>query len=322
MKQIVILLAFLLGITSVVSADNLVKKGLRMVDNMAELRDTTIDSNYIRLPKEKWMIGFKAESFSNPATVRTIDNWEYTRYNLDTNLQGQLGIIVGYKGLQFTLNIDRLYFKGNFSNQDMTFTYYKHRWGLDLTYMDQSKLECSQNNKSGVNLFSDDLRLRSLTLNAYYVFNHKKFSMPAVFLQTYRQIKSAGSWMLGAQAYWGYMTLKERLENSFFDQSLNMLHFAIGGGYGYNWVPNKHWVVHVSAMPHILPFYYYKSGESRVDYSFPPVYIMGRVQVLYYWKTQFIGFNANVQTTHLGSADQCSMTNTFWRAKLFYGVKF
>lgn len=319
MKRIVLSFILLLGLCSTASADNIVKKGLKMMDEMAEIKDRNIDSNYIAIPKGKWTLGLKVEAFGNPATVREITDWRATRYSMKSDVMGQVGILVGYKGLQFNLNIDRLYFQGKFGNKDMTLTFYKHRYGLDLSFMDQKDLSCSMEN--GIGKFSSDqMRQYSLTLNGYYVFNHRKFSMPAVHLQTFTQLRSAGSWMLSGQAYWSLMRTDWSGNQ---ERRMDMVHFAIGGGYGYNWVPNKHWLLHVSAMPHILPFYYYYLTEGgRVDYTFPPIYLVGRVHLLYHWKSQYLGLIGSVQTTHLGSADKCDITNTFWRAKLFYSIRF
>ena len=44
-----------------------------------------------------------------------------------------------------------------------------------------------------------------LTLNAYYAFNGRRFSYPAVFSQSWMQKRSCGSLMLGASFMGGVL---------------------------------------------------------------------------------------------------------------------
>lgn len=39
--------------------------------------------------------------------------------------------------------------------------------------------------------------MQVLNLTGYYTFNHRRFSYPAAFTQSYIQRRSAGSWLAG-----------------------------------------------------------------------------------------------------------------------------
>lgn len=76
-----------------------------------------------------------------------------------------------------------------------------------------------------------------------WVFNNKKFSYKAAFNQNERQLKSAGSFLLGAAVYY----TKLNTDTLQLLPDMNSLHeniqFGITGGYAYSWVLGKSWFV-------------------------------------------------------------------------------
>ena len=45
------------------------------------------------------------------------------------------------------------------------------------------------------------LQVKTLNVNAFYVFNYRRFSYPAAFSQSYIQRRSAGSFLLAIRLY-------------------------------------------------------------------------------------------------------------------------
>jgi hypothetical protein len=97
-------------------------------------------------------------------------------------------------------------------------------------------------------------------LNAYWIFNHKKFSYPAAYSQSTNQRKSAGSFMAGFSysqhsIYFDYTQLPTELKNNINSNlrfnKVKYSDYSLGFGYGYNWVFKKNWVANLSLLPGI-----------------------------------------------------------------------
>lgn len=89
--------------------------------------------------------------------------------------------------------------------------------------------------------------------NAYYMFNHARYSYTAAYSHSNLQKRSAGSWILGVQLN------KQRLEmgdnpglpTAFKDLKFDYAKYNITGGYGYNWVLAPNFMVSATVMPAI-----------------------------------------------------------------------
>ncbi|EJX10425.1 hypothetical protein, secreted [gut metagenome] len=104
-------------------------------------------------------------------------------------------------------------------------------------------------------------------LNAYYVFNHKRFSYPAAFAQSTVQRKSCGSWILGVRfdkqkMKFDHDLLPQEMLNPTDEGGILMVeplkfhrldyrHYSISGGYAYNWVFAKNCLFSISSVPSI-----------------------------------------------------------------------
>lgn len=96
--------------------------------------------------------------------------------------------------------------------------------------------------------------------DAYYIFNHKKFSYPAAFSQSTNQRRSAGSPLVGIGYTQHRLTLdneklKEvvervtddngnsvKLDSGLMFNQVRYTSYSVSGGYAYNWVFAKNWL--------------------------------------------------------------------------------
>lgn len=111
----------------------------------------------------------------------------------------------------------------------------------------------------------DGLESGTLSLNAYYVFNHRRFSYPAGFAQSTVQRKSAGSWMLGFRfdhhhLDFDYTALpdeligepgKEHIIDELKLRKIDYFTYSLSGGYAYNWAFAPRWLLASSMAPAI-----------------------------------------------------------------------
>jgi hypothetical protein len=118
-------------------------------------------------------------------------------------------------------------------------------------------------------LEAGDVKMKMANLAGYYVFNHRRFSYPAAFTQSYIQRRSAGSWLAGISYQGGTIEttddLKARSPKS-PDIQIRIGHIGIGGGYGYNLVLGQKWLLHLSILPTFVVYNYNKltvNGERR-----------------------------------------------------------
>ena len=118
------------------------------------------------------------------------------------------------------------------------------------------------------------MRTHTLALNAYYVFNYRHFSYPAAFSLSTIQLRSAGSWLLGARyddqalhfdaertaSLFKSLSPKAELNEALRIDKINYRQLAISLGYAYNWVPRKGWLLSGGAAPALG--YKYQRGET------------------------------------------------------------
>lgn len=77
-----------------------------------------------------------------------------------------------------------------------------------------------------------------------YVFSGKRFSHQAAFDLTQRQIRSAGSWLLGGGIHYSRFTGAPDSSTGYLN--FTNWHAGLNGGYAYNWVFLPNWLLHGS----------------------------------------------------------------------------
>lgn len=115
------------------------------------------------------------------------------------------------------------------------------------------------------------IQTSSLICNMHYVFNHRKFSYAAAMKPKKIQLRSSGSWLLGSSIYYSQFKVVEKDLIQAFNgiHKFNSYFFALGGGYGYNWVTCKHKLMfHGSIMPMLM--YSLKSDAKLANREMTP----------------------------------------------------
>lgn len=104
-----------------------------------------------------------------------------------------------------------------------------------------------------------DLQTANIAIDGVHVFNHEKFSYRAAFVQNERQLKSAGSWLLG-----GYFNiygmesidsttilptlfLSNYSDTSLYAQSISSFQLGLLGGYAHTFVVKSKWFFSITA---------------------------------------------------------------------------
>jgi hypothetical protein len=114
--------------------------------------------------------------------------------------------------------------------------------------------------------------IRSAYLNAYYVFNGRRYSQAAAYNQSVIQRRSAGSFLAGAtwyQSSFDNSDLANRLLLFYCNNEKRIkIHQAnIGFGYGYNLVPLRGLVINAMVMPTLSVYNRVKVERYDSNYS-------------------------------------------------------
>lgn len=159
--------------------------------------------------------------------------------------------------LGYTIDLKSLRFSS--TKQEFDFSFYAAQVGIDLFYRRTGSDYMIRNVDFGKDVNTamledvsfDGLSVGITGFNAYYIFNHKRFSYPAAFNQSTMQKISCGSWMAGL----GYMRNKlafdydkmqslmserlsddVKLDSGLMFNSVKYYNVNASVGYAYNWV--------------------------------------------------------------------------------------
>ena len=232
------------------------------VQQLKERVDSTLTARYYKSPYDtdyvvrpegrltlKLRLNQSGNDFHAKGTVDGIDS----RADLKTSHKTTIAVAAIYRGLSLGFAINPAKLRGFYKDYEMNLNYYSSRLSLDASYQRSTTLAGDiERGDENSRLESGDITLKVINVVGYYVFNNRRFSYPAAFTQSYIQRRSAGSWLAGISYQGGSLettdALKERNPNA-PDTRIYIGHFGIGGGYGYNWVLGKKWLLHFSMLP-------------------------------------------------------------------------
>ena len=264
--------------------------------------------------------------------------------NFSPSLGTKLGVYFGWRWifLGYTFDVEDLFGgnKNKTKKKEMSLNIYSSKFGIDLYYRktgNDFKLRSidgfHQDFKELQNIQFDGLKSTINGVNAYWIFNHKKFSYPAAYSQSTNQRRSAGSFMAGFSYSQHKISFDcEKLPAPILQQlspSLRFNHikysdYSLGFGYGYNWVFAKNWVSNLSLLPGIG---YKKSriddndfkDESWIkDINFD---FITRAAIVYNDAKYFVGASVVLHTYDYRKPN-LSVTNSFGTLRIYAGFNF
>ena len=264
--------------------------------------------------------------------------------NFSPSLGTKLGVYFGWRWifLGYTFDVEDLFGgnKNKSKKKEMSLNIYSSKFGIDLYYRKtgndfklRSIVGFHQDFKELQNIQFDGLKSTINGVNAYWIFNHKKFSYPAAYSQSTNQRRSAGSFMAGFSYSQHKISFDcEKLPAPILQQlspSLRFNHikysdYSLGFGYGYNWVFAKNWVSNLSLLPGIG---YKKSriddndfkNESWIkDINFD---FITRAAIVYNDAKYFVGASVVLHTYDYRKPN-LSVTNSFGTLRIYAGFNF
>ena len=263
----------------------------------------------------------------------------------------KVGPYVGWRWFFFgyTFDLKNLGFDHGKLRKEFDLSIYSSQVGVDLFYrrtgkdykLREARLGADIDVDALIGMPFDGISVGITGLNAYYIFNHGRFSYPAAFSQSTCQRASCGSWMAGA----GYARntldmdfdkLKDMVEKNAKSSSVVKLDsglmfsdidysdISLSGGYAYNWVFAKDWLFCASGQ---LALAYKtshgKAKEEGFSFDFENVNLdgIGRFGLVYNNTRWYAGLSAIVHTNNYHT-DRFSANNVFGSMNAYMGFNF
>ena len=305
-------------------------------DSILDVRNAkiTTDTMYVARPQETWTFRAKMDGFGEMMHLRFVDK-DGTRgnYYLNADPKITLGIMANYRGISASLSLSPSKILSDISDMMSAINYYNNTFGIDFTFEKVNAFRGRTNLQSETHKLSGATNMRQLAITGYYVFNGKKFSLPAVFNSTWVQKRSAGSFLVQAAFNTGRVKIGDDLNTDVdvtsIPNRIDMNSFAIGAGYGYNLVAGKHWLLHGTAQPSLMIWQNYKLHTTEKSTGTDEVnkmetdrlnfFIVGRLGAIYSWDRYFIGLTSVIQHSKSGKDSDFALRDTQWQARAFFG---
>ena len=302
-----------------------------------------IDTNYISPNLYNLAFMLEHSTWYEHYQLGTNQNNLIQKLNFSPNLGTKMGIYFGWRWifLGYTFDLEDLFGenKNKPKKKEMSLNIYSSKFGMDLYYR-KTGSDFKLRSQEGFNLDEqikniqfDGLQSNIIGLNAYWIFNHKKFSYPAAYSQSTNQRKSAGSFMAGF-SYSRHKILfdhnklpdpmKENLNPQLQFNKIKYSDYSLGFGYGYNWVFAKNWVSNLSLLPGIgfkkskIDDNDFKDEHWIKDINFD---LITRAAVVYNNSKYFAGASL-VMHTYDYRKPNLSVTNSFGTLRIYAGFNF
>ncbi len=259
------------------------------------------------------------------------------------NANFKLGVYFGWRWIFLGYSFDVKDIFGGHKNKakktEMALNLYSSKFGVDLYWRKTGSdfkirsYNGFQLNEPVKNMDFNSFQSKIKGLNAYWIFNYKRFSYPAAYSQSTNQRKSAGSLMAGFSYSQHNISfdydklpteMREQLHNALLFKKVKYSDYSLCLGYGYNWVFAKNWVSNLSLLPAIA----YK--KSKIDDTPQPrthwikdinFDLITRASIVYNNSKYFAGA-ALVMHTYDYRKEDFSLTNTFGTLRVYVGLNF
>jgi len=324
MKRYLLVVVTALSVTGQVNAQGLWRT-LGRVDSLLSERyqHSNIDTTYITRPQTKWTVMGRLNVSGAALETEGVDTGTPFHSRMYADYKSTLSVGLRYLGVSLFLSLNPAKMMGDYKDFELNLCSYGNRWGFEFIYQNAQNFTgwYEDDQTPRVDLPSDVLSLKSLNVNAYYAFNNRRFSYPAAFSQSYIQRRSAGSFLLGISGQ------GQKAETNATQQSvLKVTNIGLGAGYGYNWVPGRNWLLHLSVLPTFIVYSHTSLtvNDNRIplDYHFPEVIITGRGAIVRQFGRFFVAATMVYNYSNIGDRDQLAVYNAKWRARLSVGYRF
>ena len=290
---------------------------------------TPYDTNYVVRPEGRLTLKVRMNQTGNTFHAKGTVNDIYSKADLSTSHKTTFSLAGIYRGIGVGVAINPAKWKGIYKDYEFNLNYYSSRLSLDLSYQRSESLAGDIKRDDNLShLESGDVALKVVNLAGYYTFNHRRFSFPAAFTQSYIQRRSAGSWLAGISYQGGSIKTTDELKTknpNAPDIRIYVGHIGIGGGYGFNWVLGRKWLLHFSLLP---TFVVYNRNNMTVNDERKKAKHMRfnmifneRLAIVHNFSPRYFAGATLVMNNSIFDDDVVVVNQNKWRARAFIGMR-
>ena len=251
--------------------------------------------------------------------------------------------------LGYTFDLRNLNFLKSGLKREFDLSIYSSQVGIDLFYRRTGNDYKLREVRMGYGIDGeqldgvpfDGINVGITGVNAYYIFNHGRFSYPAAFSQSTCQKVSCGSWMAGA----GYTkntldldfeqlhriteenirTSQEiKLDSGMMFDRIEYNDFSLSGGYAYNWVFARNWLFCASGQVALAyKTSYGNTADEKSGFDFHKVNLdgIGRFGLVYNNTQWYTGLSLILRTNNYHTS-RFTANNVFGSLNAYIGYNF
>ena len=327
-----ILAAFLLMVSNETLGQSRNQQLKAKLDSVLSSRyyKTPYDTNYVVRPEGTLTLKLRLNQTGNDFHAKGTVNGIYSKADLSTSHKTTMSIAASYRGLSAAVALNPAKMSGAYKDYEFNLNYYSSRVSLDFSYQRSESLagDVYREDRGEQPMESGDLTLKVVNLAGYYAFNHRHFSYPAAFNQSYVQRRSAGSWLAGISYQGGIIETRDELKARNPNAptvSIDVGHVGIGGGYAYNWVLGQKWLIHFSLLPTFVVYNRNKmtvNGERKEAQHMRFNMIFNeRAAIVYNFSPRYFAGATLVMNNSVFDDDVVVVNQNKWRARAFIGLR-
>lgn len=283
------------------------------------------DTNFIIRPKGrltlKVLSNFSIYSVNGRGTL----DGSYTKAKLHTKPRATLSFNASYRGISAGLSINPASLSGRNKDYELNLNAYTNRFCIEASYQRSKTLSGDIERNGNYQMEEGNVNQEVLTMTGYYIFNHRRFSIPAAFTQSYIQRRSAGSWLAGFSYQAGRVETSDDIPAYIPQARIYVGHFGIGGGYAYNFVVRDKWLFNLSVLPTLV--IYNRSNitingeKKKIQTKFPDMIFNERIAIVRNFSTRyFAGLTAVISNTLFNDNNVVINQNKYY-TRLFVGMR-
>lgn len=310
--------------------DGFFKKAWTKADDFLSERyyRTSYDTNYVVRPEGKYTFKLRVNQTGNTLHAKGTLDGVRARADLSTTSKTTISIGAAYRGIALAFSINPAKMAGKYNDYELNFNYNGSRLSLDVNYQRTKSLNGDIQYDGTTRAEKGDAKSEEFSIAMYYYFNHRHFSYPAAFSQSFLQRHSAGSWLAGLSYHGGTIKstdeLKARMPDA-PDFTIRGGQLGIGGGYGYNLVLGSKWLFHLSALPTFVIYNRNKmtvNGETeraakvRLNMMFNE-----RAAIIYNFSPRWFAGATLVMNNSIFDDKYVTVNQNRWIARAFVGLR-
>ena len=251
----------------------LARKVMNFLDTMAV---SGIDTTYIAAPKLPWQVMTKLALNQSDVKMKSMASGSgmpsfgitsdiLCEPRIRTDVSAAVGAWVGYRGYGIGLSKQVAGDKGFY----LVLTAMGGRYGANIRFhnfkTNNPQVRFRYDTDEGPMDYREEVDLEfpisvnTVTADAYYMFNGKHFSYSAAYDQSMIQLRSAGSFIVGATYFSSSINYADNrnADMIFYMNDVGKIkqwQASLGVGYAYNYVPHRNWLISMMAMPNVSIF--------------------------------------------------------------------